>query len=122
MRQFIEIKKCELSFWKIRNDDNNLIMQPKKIKLEKENKKLNIDWDDFSSSSVKLSVLRKNCPCAECITERMHRPPNYIPLLSSVSYTIKNIEQVGTYAVKIYWQDGHDTGIYPYTLLKDLSE
>jgi DUF971 family protein len=54
------------------------------------------------------------------VTERENKPANYIPLLSHVQITLNNIEPVGTYAIRFYWQDGHDDGIYNYELLKQL--
>ena len=36
--------------------------------------------------------------------------------------TLKNIEPVGTYAIRFYWQDGHDDGIYNYELLRALGK
>ncbi len=94
-------------------------MSPLKIKVI-DKKKLFIQWDDNSESTILLPNLRKNCPCAACMTERENKPANYIPLLSHVQITLNNIEPVGTYAIRFYWQDGHDDGIYNYELLKAL--
>jgi DUF971 family protein len=50
--------------------------------------------------------------------ERENKPATYIPLLSHVQMSLTNIEPVGTYAIRFYWQDGHDDGIYNYELLR----
>lgn len=94
-------------------------MSPVKIKvLDKKN--LFIQWDDNVESLIPLAVLRRNCPCANCMMERENKPATYIPLLSHVQMSLTNIEPVGTYAIRFYWQDGHDDGIYNYELLRAL--
>lgn len=94
-------------------------MSPVKIKvLDKKN--LFIQWDDNVESLIQLAVLRRNCPCANCMMERENKPATYIPLLSHVQMSLTNIEPVGTYAIRFYWQDGHDDGIYNYELLRAL--
>ncbi len=68
---------------------------------------------------LQLANLRKNCPCANCLAERLNRPETYIPLLASAQLTVKDIKQVGSYAIQLTWQDGHDSGIYTYDKLKE---
>ncbi len=96
-------------------------MAPTKIKV-KDKKNLYILWEDKSESLIPLSELRKRCPCAKCQAERQNRAASYIPLYSSVQLTLKDIRIVGNYAIQLYWQDGHDTGIYMYDFLKKLND
>ena len=91
---------------------------PLKIKI-KDSRYLYIQWDDSSETMLQLANLRKSCPCASCLTERLNRPATYIPLLASPQLTIKDIKQVGTYAIQLTWQDGHDSGNYTYDKLKE---
>ena len=91
---------------------------PEKIKI-KDSRYLYIKWDDGSETMLQLANLRKSCPCANCIAERLNRPETYIPLMSSAQLTLKDIKQVGTYAIQFTWQDGHNTGIYTYDKLKE---
>jgi DUF971 family protein len=93
-------------------------MQPLKISI-KDKRYLHILWEDKSESMLLLANLRKSCPCATCVSEREKRASSYIPLLSSVELTIKDIQPIGTYALQLYWQDGHSTGIYTYDKLKE---
>jgi DUF971 family protein len=92
-------------------------MTPKKISV-KDERYLNIQWEDDSISLISLAVLRKNCPCANCIAERQSKPESYIPLYSSVQTSLSDIKVIGTYAVQLFWKDGHNTGIYTYDKLK----
>ncbi|HCY77900.1 MAG TPA: DUF971 domain-containing protein [Ignavibacteriales bacterium] len=95
-------------------------MFPIKIKLI-EKKKLLIDWDDGKEDLIDLKELRKNCLCATCLSERDKQSKMYIPLFAENQITIKSIDQVGNYAIQINWNDGHNSGIYEYTFLKNYS-
>ncbi len=79
---------------------------------------IRIDWNDGHHSEYALRFLRDRCPCASC-TE-VHGPVS--PPSPFAMYTpklkLENVEPVGGYAVKIRWNDGHDTGIYTYDYLR----
>ncbi len=94
-------------------------MYPKKIKTAEDN--LIIEWDDDKETKISLRELRKVCPCATCLTEREHQSKDFIRIYNQNQILLKNIEKVGSYAVKLTWKDGHSTGIYEYTFLKRLS-
>lgn len=96
-------------------------MLPVKIKVL-EKKDLHIEWDNSSQSVIPLAVLRKYCPCASCLMERQTKPQTYVPLLSHVQLTLLDIRVVGSYAIQLVWQDGHDDGIYNYKFLRELGE
>jgi len=90
-------------------------------KLEIKDKKLQIVWDDHSTSEISLKKLRINCPCAHCGKEREEQSKSYIPLFSEEQLKIAEIKPVGSYALGIKWEDGHNTGIYEFNQLKQLS-
>lgn len=97
-------------------------MQAKQIKiLNKE--KLFIKWDDGEESTITLKYLRDECPCANCKGETVLLK-SYIPqkpqTTTPAMYKIKNIEPVGSYAIQLTWEDGHNTGIYSWEYLKKL--
>jgi len=90
---------------------------PEHIAISK-SKGITIDWNDGHASSYTLDYLRDNCPCATC-TGAHGTPP--APKSSSAPFqmykpTLKmvDVEQVGNYAIRIVWSDGHSTGIYSY--------
>ena len=95
-------------------------MNPKKITTEDET--LIIYWNDNKKTRISFKDLRKNCPCATCITEREKQSKDFIRIYNQSQISIKNIEQVGSYAIKITWKDGHSTGIYEYSFLRRLSD
>jgi DUF971 family protein len=96
-------------------------MHPVKIQII-ESAILSIVWDDGRKDLLDLNMLRKLCPCATCITERDKQHKMYIPIFADNQITIKNTNQVGKYAIQIIWNDGHSTGIYEYTFLRNLSK
>jgi len=91
---------------------------PNKINI-KDKRYLHIEWNDGNESMLLIANLRKNCPCASCLTEKANKAATYIPLLSTAQLTLKDIKAVGTYAIQLTWQDGHDSGIYTYDKLKE---
>ncbi len=94
-------------------------MSPTKIKV-REKEFLDVTWSNGEKSSIKLSNLRKGCPCAICHAEKDEWSSTYIPLYTKEQLTITKISIVGTYAVGINWEDGHNTGIYDFEYLNNL--
>jgi DUF971 family protein len=96
-------------------------MFPKKIRIE-DSKYLIIEWDDSSTSKIKLIVLRKVCPCAFCSVARKEQSDSFIPLFSKNQVTVADIKIAGKYALAVKWEDGHNTGYYEFDVLKKLAE
>ena len=87
---------------------------------------LAIRWADGSESVISLETVRRSCPCAACsgevdVTGRLHLP-GPVPVLGEASFRVLRWETVGNYAVQPVWADGHETGIYSYSMLRDLVE
>lgn len=95
-------------------------MYPTKIKIDN-NSTLSILWDNGENNVLELKTLRKFCPCATCLAEREKQGSKYIPIFSENQITVQSINQVGKYAIQIHWKDGHNTGIYEYPFLRNLS-
>ncbi len=96
-------------------------MYPQRISIHKNNE-LVVEWDDSSISPIPLITLRKFCPCAACMNERETQSKSYIPLFFADQTKIIKIKSVGKYAINIIWADGHSTGIYEFSFLKELSQ
>jgi DUF971 family protein len=95
---------------------------PKTIKLAGGNETLTIQWSDGHASAYPYRLLREKCPCATCTESGLSKPAALIPLPMLGVKPIKPLraELVGRYAVQIYWNDGHSTGIYAFDFLRDL--
>jgi DUF971 family protein len=79
-----------------------------------------IDWADGHSSVYDFTALRWLCPCAYCRGEA--GLPGWLdsaPTLSDEQTRMTDIHLVGNYAVSPHWGDGHSTGFYTFTLLRD---
>ena len=96
---------------------------PVQIKKTDDNK-LSIKWSNNSVYEITLQKLRDECPCVNCKGESVIFE-SYIPIKDpfkpSGFYEIEKIEPVGNYAISIKWKDGHDTGIYSWDVLKNIS-
>jgi DUF971 family protein len=79
---------------------------------------LGIAWSDEKFSKLDVVTLRRLCPCAQCVDEWTKVPKN-IKITEDVR-PIK-IESVGSYALRIRFNDQHDTGIYTYQKLREIN-
>lgn len=93
---------------------------PKKVHQVDE-KTLGITWTDGHESVFPVKMLREKCPCANCIDEWTGEK-RIVP--GSIPDTIKplKLHSVGRYAIQFEWSDGHNTGLYSYTILRRLCE
>jgi DUF971 family protein len=99
-------------------------MHAKQIKIE-DKTKLFIKWDDETETRLDLKYLRDECPCANCKGETIllkTYKPQKLPAVNPEMYKIKDIQQVGGYAIQITWKDRHNTGIYSWEYLKQLDK
>ncbi len=89
-----------------------------------------IDWSDGLKSELSNALLRDECPCATCTGAHgtvpqksdYQNPSNNPFQMYKPRLAMSNVEPVGNYAVRIYWNDGHNTGIYTWSFLRELAE
>ena len=80
---------------------------------------LAIEWSDGRRSQWRLALLRRRCPCAECIDE-WTGAPKLRPESVDENIQAESVDSVGRYALAIKFTDGHSSGIYSYDLLRKL--
>ncbi len=83
-------------------------------------RQLAITWSDGVESVYDVRALRLACSCAQCVDEwtgEGRLDPAAVP--DDVRPCA--VRPVGRYAIQIDWSDGHDTGIYPFRRLRELS-
>lgn len=92
------------------------------INVDREEGILTVVWRDGARQQIRLSDLRRGCPCAVCEGNRMAEDDDVLHVISpdalQASDGVTEIIPVGRYAIQIRWTDGHDTGIYTYDYLK----
>ncbi len=90
-------------------------MQPTEIKLSQKTKRLTLSYEDGSQYELSCEFLRTHSPSAEV---QGHHGQPVAPLEDKSDVNIMAIEPVGNYAIKLIFDDGHDSGIYTWELLQ----
>lgn len=100
------------------------LITPTNLKLKKD-EKLSIDWSDGTHSEFTIAMLRKFCPCASCKELRQQMSRSRLTVLPpgtrSGPVIVEKAEMVGNYALRLTWSDGHATGIYSFSYLRELA-
>jgi len=93
--------------------------KPTEIKVKKEEKVLIVTFDDGKTFTLPAELLRVESPSAEV---QGHSPAEKKVVAGRRHVGIMGVEPVGNYAVKIKFDDLHDSGIYSWELLYDFGE
>lgn len=84
---------------------------------------INSKWEDGFSSTIKISELRNNCPCAICQNQAKEEINGLtMPKITFGEIDLKAIEPAGNYALKFTWGDRHNAGFYSWELLRKIFE
>ncbi len=90
---------------------------PVELRLRKAEKRLDIEFDDGKRFSLPAEYLRVESPSAEV---QGHGPGDKIIVAERAHVGIIDLEPVGNYAVRIKFDDLHDTGIFSWDYLYQL--
>jgi DUF971 family protein len=93
--------------------------RPTEINLHRKSRVLELTFDDGSRFRLPCEYLRVYSPSAEV---RGHGPGEEVLQLGKENVNIAQIEPVGTYAVCLHFDDGHNTGIYSWDTLYNLGK
>lgn len=85
---------------------------PEELRVQNEGALLKVTFDDGVIGSISADRLREASPSAD----KSRQPPP-----SGQKLAIIEVEQIGNYAVRIGFNDGHNTGIYTWRLLRSLT-
>ena len=99
--------------------------KPVSVDVSNSDQILKIKWADDHISEFPLFGLRKNCPCVECRGGHSHMgrfEPQLFLVEPTRTYKIVSAEQIGNHALKITWNDGHNSGMYRWDLLRHMDE
>ena len=92
---------------------------PREIRLLKEERTLEIEFDDDKVFRYPAEYLRVESPSAEVMG---HGPGQKQIIAERAEVGILEVEPVGHYAIRIKFDDLHDTGIYSWDYLRHLGE
>ena len=90
---------------------------PANINLHQKSRVLEIEYNDGSHFEFSCEFLRVYSPSADV---RGHGPGQAVLQTGKENVSIKQVEPVGNYAIKLVFDDGHQTGIYSWAYLYDL--
>src|SRR5262249_2219027 len=90
---------------------------PSEIRLNAGKNELALRFDNGEGFSLPAEYLRVESPSAEV---RGHGPEERKTVAGKRNVKISAIESVGNYAVRLIFDDGHDTGLYSWALLLEL--
>jgi len=90
---------------------------PVELRLKREEKRLDIEFDDGARFSLPAEYLRVESPSAEV---QGHSPSQKTIIAERAHVGILDLEPVGNYAVRIKFDDLHDTGIFSWSYLYQL--
>jgi len=88
---------------------------PTEINYHKKSRVLDIAFRDADRCHLTAEFLRVHSPSAEV---RGHGPGQEVLQIGKEDVGIDRIEPVGNYAVRLYFDDGHDTGLYSWQELQ----
>ena len=95
------------------------MIEPTQI-VEESESEISIKWSDESDTRYSAAQLRRACPCAGCVNEWTGEK-----MLDAASIpddlTITSTSIVGRYALNFHFSDDHETGIYSFKYLRELS-
>jgi DUF971 family protein len=89
------------------------------IEIRKEAEGLRITWTDGHSGLYPYRYLRAHCQCAACVDEWSRKVLVQVERIPTDIHPV-DIRPVGRYAIHLEWSDGHGTGIYGFSLLRQL--
>ncbi len=101
------------------NDMPKNIPIPTEINLHKKSRVLEMTFNNGEHFDLSCEYLRVYSPSAEV---RGHGPGEEVLQVGKADVNINKIESVGTYAIQLFFDDDHDTGIYSWEWLYYLSE
>ena len=94
-------------------------LRPTDIILHRASHVLEVAFDDGSRYRLPCEYLRVESPSAEV---QGHSPEQRVWVAGKRDVNISAIEPIGNYAVVLRFNDGHETGIYTWSFLKELGE
>tara|TARA_B100000945_G_scaffold184773_1_gene148140 strand:+ start:221 stop:550 length:330 start_codon:yes stop_codon:yes gene_type:complete len=94
-------------------------MKPKEIICSKERDKIKIIFENNEIFEISAELLRVESPSAEV---QGHGVGQKKIIKNKKHVKIKSLEKIGNYAIRIIFNDGHNTGIFSWELLYDFGK
>ena len=95
------------------------MISPTELRVSKDRRLLTVSFPADERFELPAEMLRVLSPSAEV---QGHSPEQRVTVPGKRDATIIRIEPVGNYAVRIVFDDGHDTGIFSWGYLHELGQ
>src|SRR5581483_9493023 len=92
-------------------------LEPPRLEIGRDKAALEVGFQGAKPFSLSAEVLRVMSPSAEV---QGHSPEQRVTVARKRNVKIKELRPVGNYAVRIVFDDGHDTGLYTWSYLQTL--
>jgi len=92
---------------------------PVEIRVKAAERRLDVSFDDGRTFRLPAELLRVESPSAEV---QGHGGKQKRIVAGKRDVGIRGVEPVGSYAVRLLFDDGHDTGIFTWSYLYELGE
>ncbi|HEV7632834.1 MAG TPA: DUF971 domain-containing protein [Steroidobacteraceae bacterium] len=90
---------------------------PVQITLRTRSRLLHVAFDDGQSFDLPFEYLRVHSPSAEV---QGHGAGQSVLVTGKEQVVVSRVEPIGQYAVKLVFDDGHDTGLFTWKYLHEL--
>lgn len=90
---------------------------PTEIKLRSRSRVLEVTFSDGQRFELPFEYLRVHSPSAEV---KGHGPGQEVLVVGKENVAIRAVEPIGQYAVRLIFDDGHNTGLYTWKYLYEL--
>ena len=92
-------------------------MTPREVRVRRASRRIEVDYEDGARFCLPAEYLRVESPSAEV---QGHGPNQRKLVAGKQEVGIEAVEPIGNYAIRIRFDDGHDTGIYSWAYLHQL--
>lgn len=93
--------------------------RPTAIKVSKDRQRMTVTFDDGQEFAIAAELMRVLSPSAEV---QGHGPGQKVTVPGKRNVMIISVQPSGNYAVRVGFDDMHDSGIYTWTYLRELGE
>jgi DUF971 family protein len=90
---------------------------PTEIRLRRRSRVVEVAFADGARYALSFEYLRAHSPSAEV---QGHGPGQDVLQIAKENVAVLRVEPVGQYAVRLVFDDGHDTGLYTWQYLREL--
>ena len=90
---------------------------PTEIRLRRQARVLEVTFGEDERYQLPFEFLRVHSPSAEV---KGHGPGQETLVLGKEAVGIRGVEPVGQYAIRLIFDDGHDSGLYSWKYLREL--